>query len=107
MKHNRIIAIVILILLPFLSGCSRLGWNLSATEGVNSFSVSDQERRFAGALEFLRAGNEDAARVLLERVIEDPPRNGVTDEALFRLAVLSLREDGNRGEGGHRSCWNV
>jgi len=88
-------------MLPLLAGCSQLGWKVSvvsvASEDSGSSAVSDQERRFAGALEFLRGGNETAARDLFERVIEDPVRIGVTDEALFRLSLLYLREDGAKG----------
>ena len=59
--------------------------------------VREQERRFAGALEFLRAGREQEARDLLEQVVEGPQRSGVTDEALFRLSLLYLRDDGGKG----------
>ena len=57
----------------------------------------DQERRFAGALEFLRAGKEQEARDLLEHVVDGPPRSGITDEALFRLSLLYLRDDASKG----------
>jgi hypothetical protein len=59
--------------------------------------ISDQERRFAGALEFLRAGKEQEARDLLELVVAGPPRSGVTDEALFRLSLVYLRDDLGKG----------
>jgi hypothetical protein len=59
--------------------------------------VRDQERRFAGALEFLRSGRESEARDLLEQVVSGPPRNGVSDEALFRLSLLYLRDDNGKG----------
>lgn len=57
----------------------------------------DQERRFAGALVFLRSGKEKEARDLLELVVTGPPRSGVTDEALFRLSLLYLRDDVGKG----------
>jgi hypothetical protein len=99
--HKQFIYIVVLALLPLLCGCSLLGWKVSAVSVATVDplppSISDQERRFAGALEFLRAGNELAARNLLERVVEDPSRSGVTDEALFRLSLLYLREEGSKG----------
>ena len=101
MIHKQIIYIVVLALLPLLCGCSLLGWKVSvvsvAAENPASSSISDQERRFAGALVFLLSGNEQAARDLLEQVVEGPTRNGVTDEALFRLSVLSLRDEGSKG----------
>jgi hypothetical protein len=59
--------------------------------------VRDQERRFAGALEFLRSGREQEARDLLERVVAGSPISGVTDEALFRLSLFYLRDEGSKG----------
>jgi hypothetical protein len=59
--------------------------------------ISEQERSFAGALEYLRTGNGQGARDLLEMVCEAPPVTGVTDEALFRLALLHLGDDGSKG----------
>lgn len=98
MTHKQIISIVILVLLPLLCGCSQLSWNVFApTEDSVTRSIPNQERRFAGALEFLRAGNEHAARDLLERVVRGPSRKGMTDEALFRLSVLYLRDEGSKG----------
>ena len=101
MKYKQIISIAVLALLPLQCGCAQLGWKVSvvsvSTEDSAPSVIPAQERRFAGALEFLRVGNEQAARDLLERVVEEPPRNGVTDEALFRLSVLSLRDEGGKG----------
>ena len=59
--------------------------------------VRDQERRFAGALVFLKTGRKQDARDLLELVVAGPPRNGVTDEALFRLSLLYLPDDSGKG----------
>lgn len=39
----------------------------------------------------LAAGNSDGAARILNAVISAPPKPGVTDEALFRLALLSLK----------------
>jgi hypothetical protein len=55
--------------------------------------VHEQERSFAGALGFLKLGKEQQARELLEKVVAAPPISGVTDEALFRLALLNIREE--------------
>lgn len=60
--------------------------------------TSIEERNFTGALMNLRSGNEFTARDLLERVVDAPPLPGVTDEALFRLSLLNLRDEGGRGE---------
>ena len=101
MRRNAIVTIVMLLILQLLSGCSQLGWKVSVVSVSSDESaplvVPVQERRFAGALELLRAGNEQAARELFERVVSDPAQSGITDEALFRLAILSLRDEGSKG----------
>ena len=68
-----------------------------AASPANASVIRDQERRFAGALEFLRTGREQEARDLLEQVVAGPPRSGVSDEALFRLSLLYLRDEGSKG----------
>lgn len=92
MRPKGIVVVMLLALLALESGCTLFGQNAPATIGI-----SGQERQFAGALEFLRADNEQGARVLLERVCDASPIAGVTDEALFRLAVLYLRDEGGKG----------
>ena len=58
--------------------------------------IPDQERSFAGALEFLKSGKEQQAQDLLEKVVAAPPITGVTDEALFRLALLTIRDEAGK-----------
>lgn len=104
MKTRHLIVIAMLAALSSLYGC---GIPARKASGVSVSAVSDtpadvsvvreQERRFAGALEFLRAGREQEARELLELVVDGPRRGGVTDEALFRLSLLYLRDEGTRG----------
>lgn len=92
MKSEYTVCIALLVLMTLSSGCSGIGGRMP------SFLVfSEQERRLTGALDQLRAGKERSARLLLENVIDGVPTAGVTDEALFRLALLSLREDGGKG----------
>jgi hypothetical protein len=85
----------------FLAGCGAVKNNVTSsvtiTERGRPATVPGQERSFAGALEFLRAGNEQGARELLERVVEAPSITGITDEAYFRLALLHLRDEGVKG----------
>jgi len=92
---------IVLMLLPLLGGCSHISWKnpdlFAPAEDSSSNSIPVQERRLAGALEFLRAGNEPAARTLLAKVVEGPAYNGVTDEALFRLSLLYLRDEAGKG----------
>ncbi|NVN92277.1 MAG: hypothetical protein HXX11_16970 [Desulfuromonadales bacterium] len=58
--------------------------------------VPEQERTFAGALEFLKAGKEQQARESLDKVVAAPSITGITDEALFRLALLYIRDEAGR-----------
>ncbi len=105
MRHKQHIYTVLLAaVMTCVCGCSLSGWKTS-TVSVTSVAatpaeaslIRDQERRFAGALELLRTGKEQEARDLLELVVAGPARSGVTDEALFRLSLLSLRDDGTKG----------
>ncbi|MDD2540516.1 MAG: tetratricopeptide repeat protein [Desulfuromonadaceae bacterium] len=65
-----------------------------------------EERNFAGGLHYLLSGNESGARDLFERVIDARPLKGVTDEALFRLALLNLRDSDGKGEPRARALLN-
>jgi hypothetical protein len=105
LKHKqRIITALFAAVLPCICGCSLFNGKVS-TVSVTSVAaapaevsaVRNQERRFAGALEFLRTGREQEACDLLELVVAGPPRSGVTDEALFRLSLLYLRDEGGKG----------
>ena len=93
MKPERIISLIVLLLV-LVPGCAFIGTRAPAPR-----IISEQERSFAGALQHLRSGNGQKARDLLERVCEAPVVNGVTDEALFRLAILLLGGDGSKAPG--------
>lgn len=81
-------AISLFLLLLVISGCSELlRFSMSST----------QEHNLNDALTQLGDGKEQQARVLLEKVVDSPPLAGVSDEALFRLAILDLRPDGVNG----------
>ena len=71
--------------------------SVTVTDQGHLLTIPGQERSFAGALVFLKSGNEQGARELLERVVEASPIKGITDEAYFRLALLSLRDEGGKG----------
>ena len=106
MRHKQpIITALCAAVLSCICGCSLTNWKASTVSVTGAAAapaevsvVRDQERRFAGALVFLRAGKEQEARDLLELVIAGPPRGGVTDEALFRLSLLYLRDEGGKAE---------
>jgi hypothetical protein len=93
-KGDHAVAVVMVLLLALGGGCA-------VTKPPPSIKppppvvpvISEQERSFAGALVYLKAGKEQQARELLERVVTLPAISGITDEALFRLALLSIREE--------------
>ncbi|MBI2353950.1 MAG: tetratricopeptide repeat protein [Deltaproteobacteria bacterium] len=89
MRRERIITNVLLVLLLFSGGCGTIAGKPSLM-----FAPPEQKRKLASALEFLRAGNEKQAREVLEQVTVAPPLGGVTDEAIFRLALLHLGDGG-------------
>lgn len=92
MTFGRLTTLVTVLLLALLSsGC---GTHVKMTGSASRA----EERDFAGALQYLLSGNESAAREFFERTINAPSVAGVTDEALFRLSLLNLREEGGRGE---------
>ena len=103
-RKQRIITALCAAAMSCICGCSSTNWKAS-TVSVTTVApapaevsvVSDQEQRFAGALDYLRAGREQEARDLLERVVSGPSRSGVTDEALFRLSLFYLRDEGSKG----------
>lgn len=94
MRHNffnhNIAALVLIVLL--IPGCGANDQLLPKTR-----DLSDQERSFAGALQYLKSGKEQQARELLEKVVAASTVNGITDEALFRLALLNVRDEGGKG----------
>jgi len=91
-KHSYSKVIVLLLLFSLNTGCGtkRLSTSLALV-------VSEQERAFAGALEHLKTGKIQQARELLEKVVAAAPVSGITDEAIFRLALLNIRDENGRG----------
>ena len=99
-RKQCIITVILAVALFSVCGCSFSSWKASlfpVKQPADVLVVSDQERRFAIALEFLRSGKEKEARDMLDLVVGSPPRSGITDEALFRLSLLYLRDDGDKG----------
>lgn len=76
---------MILLILLMAAGCASIGKMVYGT---------DQERYLAEAVKALQAGKTRQASELLERVIIAVPAcYGLTDEALFRLALLHLNDE--------------
>ena len=92
MKSNRFVLIALLIFALLNAGCAGIDGRMPLFH-----AFSEQERLLTESLAQLRAGNEPQARELLEKIADGVPAAGVTDEALFRLALLDLREDGGNG----------
>lgn len=85
-RHQLVIMALLASAMGALPGCSSLGLQ------------SEQERQFAAGLQSLQLGNQQQASNLFERIVSAPPVAGVTDEVLFRLALLQLAEDaGSKG----------
>ena len=89
MRRNFTYALLIGTLLLNLTGCAGLF-------GVGG--TLEKRRNLANGVEKIGDGLESEARHFFELVIENPQDDGVTDEALFRLAILNLN-DGKLGGG--------
>ena len=74
-----------------------LGCTTYALTGCSTLSLkSDQHQQLAKSVQLLQTGNQHQASNILEQVIATTPVDGVTDEALFRLALLQLTDEGVR-----------
>ena len=94
MMPERIIALLLALMLAITGGCSMLQNKPLHEAGA----AVEQERQFAGALQYLIQGKERESEGLLEQVVAGKALPGVTDEALFRLALLHLRDEGGKGD---------
>lgn len=78
------ITVLLTLLLLFVSGCASFpGWN-------GEFSHSPQARSLAKAHELLASGDRAGAGKALTAVTEAGGVAGITDEALFRRALLAI-----------------
>lgn len=98
MKPEKFYVGLLLIMFAALSGGCGTFASRKPSIQAPTVSVSSAERNFATALHYLRNGNEAVARDLLRRVVDEPSQAGVTDEAIFRLALLILRDENGKGE---------
>jgi hypothetical protein len=81
------ICIAFIILALGISGCATPKARRDASYR------SDQEWKLARAVTLQEEGNRSAAAQILTHISTEPVVPGVTDEALFRLALLHLRPD--------------
>lgn len=79
----RLLAALLLLLLP--TGCAPVR---KAVQDIRQRSA--QEEKLDLAVELIARGRTDNATVLLDSIVTDKSVPGVTDEALFRLALLRI-----------------
>jgi len=91
----RVFALIVVAVL--LAGCSTTtskgGWRADRYPG---------SRELPAAVDLMRNGNTAAAKKLLTAICNAPATAGVTDEALFRLALISLKTDSDREGSAYR-----
>jgi outer membrane protein assembly factor BamD (BamD/ComL family) len=88
----------VLLIALLLAGCAATTPRTGS--GVEIKERSSESKKLSQAIEFLDEGKPVAAARALHAVTLGDPVPGVTDEALFRLAVLSLRG----GEKGYANA---
>lgn len=86
--HKQYYYILILLAVLSVGGCATLGQLESGAE---------QKRQLTKGVQLLQAGNVKQARDMLERVVAAAPRTDVTDEAIFRLALLHINNEAVKG----------
>ena len=95
MKHSFYVTIVIVscLLVSLLQGCAADTKQLTSEgkEQTASWGNAQTKRNFSGAMQYLMSGKEQQAQELLIKVVAAKSLHGVTDEALFQLALLNLR----------------
>jgi hypothetical protein len=76
----------LILLAALVTGCA------SSHQPVEMSYGQSQERKLTAAVQLLEAGYPGEAANVLAAICEEPGVPGVTDEALFRLALLRLGE---------------
>lgn len=89
----------ILVSASLLAGCA----TMQKGETGGFMQRYAKSKRLAQAVEMLSRGNSNQAARELRAISEETPVPGVTDEALFRLALLSLKPgtDKSLAQGEH------
>ena len=85
--------IIIALLVSCLSGCATLQGSLDRQR----LRVVQQEN-LAQAVRLIEKGNTEKAATVLATIVTAPGIPGITDEALFRLGLLSMPPDVEREE---------
>lgn len=69
--------------------------------GDGSPSSSEQRKKLEQAVELVRGGNTSAAGKILAKICREKAIPGITDEALFRLSIISLRSGSEKEASLH------
>jgi len=80
--------IIIIFFMTCFSGCATVQKSL---EGQRQRFV--QQEKLAQAVKLIEGGNTEKAASILAEIVAKPGLPGVTDEALFRLGLLSVPSD--------------
>lgn len=85
--------VIIILLTACLSGCTTLQKTIKSHQMRNA-----QQENLTQALKHIDRGNTEKAMAHLKAIVAAPGVAGVTDEALFRLGLLSIPSDLDREE---------
>lgn len=88
-QHKKYCYILMLLTALLISGCVTL-------EQIKK-SRTEQEQYLTKGMQLLQDGNVNQARNQLERVVAAAPQANVTEEALFRLALLNINNEAAKG----------
>lgn len=90
MRRKLLFALPMCMFLLTLNGCGMFGKG-------GMLGGAEKGQKLASAVNLIKSGQKSEAGRFLEQVIDGGPENGVTDESLFRLALLKIN-DGEQGE---------
>ena len=80
--------IIIVLIMTCLSGCASVQKSLESQRLRTA-----QQEKLAQAVRLIERGNTGRASTILTSIVTTPGVPGITDEALFRLGLLSLPSD--------------
>jgi len=89
--------LLLLLIVLLCSGCATGKGTAPAATAQRAPRINPSEQ-LAVAVKWLAKGEVAPARKALVAAVEAPQAPGVTDEALFRLALLSLKGGGDNGQ---------
>ena len=91
---KRSATLILILILSLCFGCATK--RPSEKPGAGFLQRHSEAKQLAAAVTLLQQGDNAGAVKALEAICSDIPAPGVTDEALFRLALLSLKPSAER-----------